>query len=318
MTSRPKIDPAIVLDDHWAGRIVDQMIAHMTKDAHTAINSYIQTNQADSEKVRLGSPKGQRRFLDRQVRAAGRAHLMAAHSPGKRVSFIIEHDLWVPTKYGNGLVAARIVIAGQGPRQPIRQRVIDHTTIPRHALVRLIQRAGCQTIEDVVQTLRDLWPMLYVAQRHSYGFDDDNRSKPYDGCFSRLPPAGEGGWVLPFTCSRANAPTVAAVFSRDTDRKGVYAIVPTFLEFPNHIPHPQREAARLLLAKLGARDAKGEYPGLGWLCSEANDAKAKALFDAATLLTAKARQPLVKLTQQGGSNAETNPRQAFDTFDNHV
>jgi hypothetical protein len=87
-----------------------------------------------------GTPKAQQRYLDKVKAVPSLAIIDIGANLGSRCRFSIMVSVWQPDRFGGALVCGFMVI-GEGPGR-VRRHEGPIWRISRHALVRLVQRAG--------------------------------------------------------------------------------------------------------------------------------------------------------------------------------
>jgi hypothetical protein len=174
----------------------------------------------------MGAPAGQQRVAERFTKALGDVALEIQLHPAKRGKFklvAVDWSIWDPasdcevennatTPSVAWLAAVLTVYTGANRRANINSRVM--LLVTRHAVVRLAQRAGVRTVDDLVAAMRELWRItstLLVL-------------RPYNGWLET--PAG--GWLMPIEA--ADGETLAvAVLERDR-KSGNMLVVKTILD----------------------------------------------------------------------------------------
>lgn len=194
MNVRPnvQVSPNLRIDDRTAGKIVDQTLlalAHDEKRVARAMGSA----RTDAAAYPLGNPLSQKRTFGRIWRATGDVVLFTHLEAGKRKRFRAILDLWSPTSPeadGSGpltwLVGTRLTTIGHGLGSQVEQLVDEIVALTRHALVRLLQRGGASTPEDLTALLKGAWPLIMLAIQISGGG-------------AKLPSGVAAAWLLPMT-----------------------------------------------------------------------------------------------------------------------
>jgi hypothetical protein len=172
----------------------------------------------------MGTPKGQHRAAARLKKATNDIALDIRLLPAKRGKFtltLVDWSIWDP-------IAG--VLAEDGPMPPIaclagvltvftganhrpEVKVVTPLVVTRHACVRLAQRAGIRTVDDLIVAMRELW---WATSALIYGLAPDRWLSPPNN-----------GWFLPI--KTVDGETLAmAVLDRDRDA-GERLVVKTVL-----------------------------------------------------------------------------------------
>lgn len=188
-----------VIDDRFADRIVEQMRKALSFDLHELLNDTYRMAMLNGHS--LGNPKGQTRYFNRLTATLGRAVLFSHLRTGTSKRFYMAHDFWSPL--GVGMECIRLEAMGSGAGRPVDSGISHMFAMSHHALSKLVQRAGCQTPEDLVAMIRKTWTLLQWIVLSI----DETGIKP--------PTSDESGWLLPVQA--ANGEFVYFVLTRDKD-----------------------------------------------------------------------------------------------------
>ena len=188
-----EISDGLRLDDVTAGRLVEQMLVALAID-HAAAERMLDALADRVHAGIMGNVVGQQRFFARLKKALGKTLLTATLVPKSGMHFRLVFDAWRPAQVGGAplMEAARagwlvghgtlVMGGGRGKGFKVFRQVLCALT--RHALVRLVQRGGCRTPEDLVALLKRAWGVLLIALATS----DKGKWLPKDE---------EAGWIVP-------------------------------------------------------------------------------------------------------------------------
>lgn len=184
MNQRPhiEVDRTLRVSDEFAGRIVDLTIQALNYDAAETMAA-----QTKASAKGLGNPKGQRKYYDAIVKAFGPTVMAKALDyTGKRKHFRFRIDLWgVPDNGVTGLQIGRLTVTGLGPHKLLDIQTMVLCDVSRHALIRIVQRAGFVRPEDLIALLLLAWKPIQLALVAA----GDN--------WGNLPKPEQAGWILP-------------------------------------------------------------------------------------------------------------------------
>ena len=177
--------------DRHAERISSDMVSYLCRERMRLHERAI--GLIDIEK--MGSPAGQKRIADRLATALGPLALEISLKPAKRARFVLEVVDWL---VWDSVDDDPVVTDAARPRAWLGVALTHYTgarhrsdtkfgiplLVSHHAITRLAQRAGVRTIDDLLESLRELWCVtsgIILQQR------DDWLAPP------------QGSWFLPLS-----------------------------------------------------------------------------------------------------------------------
>jgi hypothetical protein len=158
--------------DKYATRLVGQWLEALYAESHsgaTALRRHFETPQG-----RIGgNPIAQRRWAARVERIFGNRLLASRLETGSRARFHLQLDVLLLTN-GLGLPAPpgelawlagfRMDVSRTGAKSSGADHLDFVAAISKHALVRMVQRCGCETAADLHAAFRAAWPVLSRAE----------------------------------------------------------------------------------------------------------------------------------------------------------
>lgn len=211
--------------DLHAERIVTEMLRWLHAEHKLQHERLLACARGILDVRTMGTPKGQHRAAARLKKATNDIALDIRLLTAKRGKFIltlVDWSIWDP-------IAG--VLAEDGPMPPIawlagvltvftganhrpEVRLATPLVVTRHACVRLAQRAGVRTVDDLIVAMRELWRATSAL---IYGLDQDRWLSPPNN-----------GWFLPI--KTVDGETLAtAVLERDRDG-GEWLVAKTVLD----------------------------------------------------------------------------------------
>ena len=188
-----EISDGLRLDDVTAGRLVEQMLVALAID-HAAAERMLDAlaDRVDADTWAMSSVSGG--FFARLQKALGKTLLTAKLVPKSGMHFRLVFDAWRPAQVGGAplmeaaragwLVGHGTLVMGRGRGKGFKVFRQALCSLTRHALVRLVQRGGCRTPEDLAALLKRAWGVLLIALATS----DKGKWLPKDE---------EAGWIVP-------------------------------------------------------------------------------------------------------------------------
>lgn len=200
------------LDDFWAGRIVDKMTAALATDAR----DIQEVMRACGGFTNLGNVKAQAKTVARVKKAMGISLLNVDATFKSRNRFTFYMDHW-QIKHG-AIIGVSTSIQGNGPgRSPSGLSMLSFG-LTRHALIRLVQRSGCQTPESLLEVAAIVHKLATMV---TFALDADD---PWSDVPTRR------GWVVPLMANAITGEMFNIVMVLgDPDNDPASLMIPTIL-----------------------------------------------------------------------------------------
>ncbi|HEY8124528.1 MAG TPA: hypothetical protein VIF88_03800 [Methylocystis sp.] len=158
--------------DKYASRLVGQWLDALYAESHSAAKA-LHKHFLTREGRIGGNPIAQRRWAARVERMFGSRLLASRLETGSRARFHLQLDVLLPTNW-RGLAATpgelawlagfRMDVSRAGAESHPAQYLDFVAAISKHALVRMVQRCGCETAADLHAAFRAAWPVLSRAE----------------------------------------------------------------------------------------------------------------------------------------------------------
>jgi hypothetical protein len=199
------------LNDRYAGKLVDAWIAHIGKktlnaDCQTAIN--LRLNRSS---LQCGTPQSQTR-LAKLIRDSYADSLIGMQvDTGTRGRFCISFATLDTYDEDSALLTLSVtILSGRGQIHP--QGIVTYSLarLTRHALMRLVQRGGCERPEELTEVIRHAYYSLFMIGLRLPADDLD------------------GAWLIPFRMPDGAIAAFAAT-KQYTEKGKRRAILKTFL-----------------------------------------------------------------------------------------
>jgi hypothetical protein len=176
----PIIAPGMgaTLADVHVERLVGQWFDVLAHDGRRDLARFVAFVDHDGASLG-GNPVSQRKWANRAARAWGDSLLMLHLATAKRASYEVRLDVCAPmaaslpkdkARIGSDapkpqwLYSWRFTVTRDGPSTKAHKSFNILAALSKHAIVRLIQRGGVETVAQLREAIVDFWPRLMLVE----------------------------------------------------------------------------------------------------------------------------------------------------------